>query len=508
MQIAYKSLFFILSLFTLFFSQCNNGLPKNEINGKALAAQYCTNCHQLPLPSDLNKVLWKNHVLPKMGNFMGFYSSKIEREQLIERDKNGKYLISENIFPNHEIISIENWQAIQNYYINNAPESLKITPQNISVNDQLFKAIIPPNKFNIPSTTMVKFNSQGGLFIGDANTKQFLELNHNFSINTAAELDEAPVYLTFTNNYNYVTSMGSFSPTDAASGSIVQLPKKGSTGAKIVIDHLKRPVNTQYYDMNGDGLGDFVVCEFGKFEGSLSLYLAQKNGVFIKKILSPNPGATAIEIKDMNKDGLPDIVALFAQAKERISIFYNLGNDYFKEEIVVNFRPSFGSTSISLVDLDNDGDDDIVYTAGDNADFEMILRPYHGIYFLINDGNNKFVKEFFYPLNGVYKVVVHDFDNDGDLDMATICFFPDWLIKPFQNFVYYQNKGNFIFETSTHSIASKGRWICMDAADYDSDGDIDLVLGSLIMEVKPKIGIEQLWIEEKIPFIVLENQIK
>ncbi|MFT5237636.1 MAG: hypothetical protein ACI9M9_001236 [Flavobacteriaceae bacterium] len=52
---------------------------------------------------------------------------------------------------------------------------------------------------------------------------------------------------------------------------------------------------------------------------------------------------------------------------------------------------------------------------------------------------------------------------------------------------------------------NKGRWIVMDASDYDKDGDIDLVLGSLAFEVVPKLGFVEKWMEDGIPFIVLEN---
>ncbi|MFT5436906.1 MAG: hypothetical protein ACI840_001558 [Ulvibacter sp.] len=45
----------------------------------------------------------------------------------------------------------------------------------------------------------------------------------------------------------------------------------------------------------------------------------------------------------------------------------------------------------------------------------------------------------------------------------------------------------------------------MDASDYDKDGDIDLVLGSLAFEVVPKLGFVEKWMEDGIPFIVLEN---
>ena len=48
-------------------------------------------------------------------------------------------------------------------------------------------------------------------------------------------------------------------------------------------------------------------------------------------------------------------------------------------------------------------------------------------------------------------------------------------------------------------------WIVMDAADKDNDGDVDIALGSLLMEPNPKGNWIDLWLKKSVPFIVLEN---
>jgi hypothetical protein len=45
----------------------------------------------------------------------------------------------------------------------------------------------------------------------------------------------------------------------------------------------------------------------------------------------------------------------------------------------------------------------------------------------------------------------------------------------------------------------------MDAADKDNDGDVDIALGSLLMEPNPKGNWIDLWLKKSVPFIVLEN---
>ena len=81
----------------------------------------------------------------------------------------------------------------------------------------------------------------------------------------------------------------------------------------------------------------------------------------------------------------------------------------------------------------------------------------------------------------VHKAVARDFDQDGDLDIAAISFFPDYEKSPEESFVYLENRGGLNFEPRTFPGSARGRWITMDAGDLDGDGDLDIVLGSLTL---------------------------
>ncbi len=61
------------------------------------------------------------------------------------------------------------------------------------------------------------------------------------------------------------------------------------------------------------------------------------------------------------------------------------------------------------------------------------------------------------------------------------------------------------FERSTVRGFDKGRWIVMDHADQDGDGDIDLVLGSLAFEVIPDNGQLAGWVQNGLGYLILEN---
>lgn len=171
----------------------------------------------------------------------------------------------------------------------------------------------------------------------------------------------------------------------------------------------------------------------------------------------------------------------------------------------MHFPPTWGSSTFSLVDLDGDGDEDIVHCAGDNADFGPVLKPYHGVRLYFNAGDQTFSDPIFLPLHGAYGAIPADFDLDGDVDVAAISFFPDYAGRPLEGFVFFENTGSWVFTQSTIAESMYGRWIVMDAGDIDHDGDLDLALGSLTFEVPGRKDLVDAWIQQAIPFILLEN---
>ena len=102
----------------------------------------------------------------------------------------------------------------------------------------------------------------------------------------------------------------------------------------------------------------------------------------------------------MDNDGKKDIVALFAQGREGIYIFYQKDNLEFSVDPVVLMPPEYGSSWFSLLHYNNDGHLDILLANGDNADYSRFLKPYHGVRLFINNGKNEFTEKWFYPCFG------------------------------------------------------------------------------------------------------------
>ena len=357
-------------------------------------------------------------------------------------------------------------------------------------------------------TSFVKISGENEIYISDVGTSTLSILDRDMNVSKSFPAPQGTTWLHKDNNdTSYALVVGTFNPTDLNLGYLMRLPTFSEEGAKILVSGLQRPVHVDFGDLDGDGLEDIVICEFGNHTGALSWWKQDADGNYQRNVLRNMPGATKAYIKDLNKDGKPDIIALFGQGDEGIFIYYNQGNGQFIEENVFRFPASYGSSYFNLFDFDGDGHEDIIFTAGDNADYDPVLKPYHGIRIFQNDGANQFNEIFFYPLNGAYSAIPMDFDQDGDIDIAAISFFPDYENSPEESFIYLENKGDMNFEASTFAGSSDGRWIVMDAGDIDGDGDVDLILGSMIFGTDHTAYFDK-WVENGLPFVILENTTK
>ena len=137
----------------------------------------------------------------------------------------------------------------------------------------------------------------------------------------------------------------------------------------------------------------------------------------------------------------------------------------------------------------------------------MIRKPYHGVRVFLNSGSNDFKESWFYNMHGATQAAAQDFDGDGDLDIAAISFFPDFVKHPEQGFMYFENKdGKFIPQVT--DMGSMGRWLTMEASDVDSDGDCDLILAALNFNDGVPVGLLDRWKKERTSILVLRNKHK
>lgn len=467
--------------------------------GKKLAVQYCASCHQLPDPSLADAKSWDNGILPEMGPRLGIFYYGNKEYPSYKADFN----LDKNFYPAAPVVSFVDWQHILDYYTSVSPDSLLPAkkPVAITMNDGLFKPITPAFNYYMPSVSFVKIKKDE-VMMCDAFTGNLYLFNNNLQLSDSIKTHGSVTDVIEDSSSFIFCNTGELHPNNGKYGSVEMASFKSKSADSVLFKNLMRPVAFAQADINKDGKQDFVVCEFGNLEGALS-WLEKKDSGYVRHTIRAVPGVLKAYVDDYNHDGLPDIWALFAQGDESIFLFTNKGSGNFDAKQVQRFPPSYGSSYFELDDFNNDGFKDIVYTCGDNADYSPVLKPYHGVYIFLNDGKNNFTQKYFYPINGCYKAIAKDFDGDGDLDIATIAFFADYKNQPEEGFVYLQNNGNFNFKPYSLNAAKYGRWLTMDAGDFDGDGKTDIMLGNFsLMDPLFKAAVD--W-KKQAPFLLLRN---
>jgi hypothetical protein len=275
-----------------------------------------------------------------------------------------------------------------------------------------------------------------------------------------------------------------------------------------LLTNLLRPVHTTVANLMGEGQPQLVVCSFGNNNGRLAWYSRDGPCSYAEHILADRPGALVSRVLDVDHDGKPDLIVLMAQGKEGVFLYRNLGNGEFAEKPLIQQPPVWGYAYFELADFNGDGFPDILTANGDRGDFECPPKKYHGVRIYLNDGNWNFKEAFFYPLNGAYKCIAADFDRDGDLDIAAISFFPDYDKSPEESFVYLENQGGLKFTAHTFPDCFRGRWLTMDAADLDGDGDLDIVLGGVYKTpFRAPSALTERWQRDGPSVLILRNQL-
>lgn len=443
-------------------------------------------------------------MLPRMGYFMGIYDAENTRASLIEEDAP---LVEElNIFPEKAIISNDDWQKIKNYYLKEAPKTLRYDTLKFAQEQLLFRPRFPASFFSPPGTLLTKFSPNGGYFTADVHKNQLLFSDQQHQIRAAFNVDGGVVDMHLSSERLLLMSIGSFSPTDQATGSLLAMNLNTNNPVPTsLISGLQRPVQLLVSDLNGDQREDIIIPEFGKWTGGLSWWEQLPDGNYQEHELRRITGALRVATTDLNGDKLPDIIALFGQGDEGFWAFYNQGDNTFREELLFRLPPSYGSSFFSLADWNEDGRVDILYTNGDNADYPPILKPYHGIRLFQQDEDGSFAEAWFEHLPGAYQARLADFDQDGDQDILAISFFPDFKVQAEQSLVLFENNDNVNFSPQSFQQANIGRWITMDIADNDRDGDLDVLLGSMAFEVIPPSDLLKQWVDNGLGWLYLEN---
>lgn len=292
-----------------------------------------------------------------------------------------------------------------------------------------------------------------------------------------------------------VPNLGRAEPTDERVGGVYLAldDGDGTFERSRLLSNVGRTADVRAGDLDGDGDQDLVVAAFGFYtSGEISWLEQRSDGSWDYHGLSHVEGAVHVPVADLENDGDLDIVALVSQANEEIRVLRNVGGGTFESETVYRApKPTFGSSGIQLTDLDGDEDLDVLYTNGDAYDRSpAVSLPIHGVQWLENEGELEFSYHDLLRMYGTYRAVAADFDRDGDQDVVAASLTNRWRDPDRKSVVWLENDGDATF--TARGVARAPNYVSSAATgDLNGDGRPDVVTGHMFAPYTGQTASEQ-----------------
>ena len=449
-------------------------------DAEARVVAFCSDCHAIPRPQSFPRDRWHREV----SRGYTFYA------------RSGRNDLDPP--PMHETIA---------YFRSRAPQRIAFpkpeeAETELRATFRVEKLAMPPSAA-VPEISHLRWAQLGR---GDKNMLLLCDMRHGYV--SAADLDGRnpyPQILARLNNPVHVepvdldgdlavdlvvADLGSARPNDHDWGRVVWLrgqPDATRFEEVVLASNRGRIADVRPADFDADGDLDLVVAEFGHYQtGEIFLLrnVAERGERprFEPEVIDGRPGTINVPVHDFNGDGRPDFLALVSQDWERVEAFINQGDGRFRlQTLWAGPDLTFGSSGIELVDLDRDGDMDVLYTNGDCWD-NWYVNTSHGIQWLENRGDLQFAYHRLADMPGVYRALPGDFDGDGDLDVLAVAWLPppvmpsSLLDAPLVSILCLEQTepGTFV----RHTLESDSPlYATVEAADFDGDGDLDFAVG-------------------------------
>lgn len=231
-------------------------------------------------------------------------------------------------------------------------------------------------------------------------------------------------------------------------------------------------------DVNGDGREDVFL---GGAKGqSGQLWLQQSGGRFVaaaQPAFMADAGSEDVAacFFDADGDGDPDLYVAsggyeFEQNEPALQdrLYLNNGQATFTKAVACLPEALQVTNCVAAADVDQDGDLDLFVGGGYVPGRYPETTPGN---LLLNDGKGRFVSG--QQLPAAASAVWLDLGKDGDPDLV--------LAGEWSAIQVYENNGGKFSDASNRYFGfnTSGMWNCLQAADLDADGDLDILAGNL-----------------------------
>ena len=243
-------------------------------------------------------------------------------------------------------------------------------------------------------------------------------------------------------------------------------------------------------DVNNDGLDDFFIGGAAGFEGKL--FIQNSNQSFSASVNQPFNADKACEdvastFFDADADGDFDLYVvsgsnefLTGNAVLADRLYINDGKGNFNKAAQGSIPKEYSNGScITAADYDKDGDLDLFVGSGVNGD-QFPFPAFGGILRNDTDPTTKAIKfsvatnevnEKLKSIGMVTDAKWADINNDSWPDLVVV---GDWM----KVYLFINNKGKLQEIANTGLEQTAGLWSKILIADFDSDGDLDMIAGN------------------------------
>lgn len=271
---------------------------------------------------------------------------------------------------------------------------------------------------------------------------------------------------------------------------------------KPMLGRMNYPARTRIGDIDGNHRLDFVTVGLGDMnptnerKGSLTISLSGEDGrirsaPLIQKMARP----ADVRLVDLDGDGDQDIVtAEFGwRGPGCLRLYENQSGDWKRPQFgtqVLDDRDGF--LEVVVTDVNGDALPDLV---------GLLAQEHEEIVLFLNLGGLRFDRQIAHkaphPGWGYSSMRAVDLDGDQDLDLVVSNgdTLDDAELKPYHGVSWFENTGNF--SLVEHRVVNLYGCERVTTGDVDGDGDLDVVAVSFLPQFRPTV-----WQERGLPSVV------